>query len=127
MTPSIRHSVMLTGLSGLFMTGCTVPSNTDPVSSKDAFIDSVLGTLTIEDKAGEMTQLTLETVCVGEPKKFEEPHRLDPEKLDHVLIDLRVGSILNCVGHAYTPEKWHELIGGIQDKAAEKPSGIPVL
>ena len=127
MTPSIRHSVMLMALSGLFIAGCTVPSNTDPVSSKDAFIDSVLSTLTLEDKAGEMTQLTLETVCVGEPGKFKEPHRLDPEKLDHVLVDLRVGSILNCVGHAYTPEKWHELIGGIQNKAAEKASGIPVL
>ena len=127
MTPSIRHSVLMAGLSGLFLTGCTVPSNTDPVSSKDAFIDSVLGTLTLEDKAGEMTQLTLDMVCVGEPYFVEEPHRLDPEKLEHVLVDLRVGSILNCAGHAFTPEKWHEIIGGIQTAAAQKPSGIPVL
>ena len=101
-----------------------------PASAQDAIDDRIslmLFDMTIEEKVGQMTQLTLETVCVGGPKKFEEPHRLDPEKLDHVLVDLRVGSILNCVGHAYTPEKWHELIGGIQNKAAEKASGIPVL
>ena len=86
---------MLAGLSGLFMAGCTAPSNTEPVSSKDAFIDSVLSTLTLEDKAGEMTQLTLDMVCVKEGKNVDEPHRLDPEKLNHVLVDLRVGSILN--------------------------------
>ena len=127
MTPSIRHSVLMAGLFGLFATGCTVPPNTAPVSSKDAFIDSVLSTLTIEDKAGEMTQLTLDMVCVGKPGKVEEPHRLDPDKLEHVLVDLKVGSILNCAGHAYPPEQWHEFISGIQSKAAEKPSGIPVL
>ena len=118
---------MLAGLMGFFAAGCSDATNTAPESSKDAFIDSVLSTLTLEDKAGEMTQLTLDMVCVKEGMNVDEPHRLDPEKLKHVLVDLRVGSILNCAGHAYTPEKWHELIGGIQDKATEKPSGIPVL
>ena len=127
MTPSIRSFALLASFSGLFAVGCEGPVTTTPVSSKDAFIDSVLNTLTLEDKAGEMTQLTLDMVCVKEGKNVDEPHRLDPEKLNHVLVDLRVGSILNCAGHAYTPEKWHGLIGGIQAIAAEKPSGIPVL
>ena len=127
MTPTMRSFTLLAGFSGLFAVGCAGPVTTTPVSSKDAFIDSVLNTLTLEDKAGEMTQLTLDMVCVKEGKNVDEPHRLDPEKLKHILVDLRVGSILNCAGHAYTAEKWHELIGGIQAIAAEKPSGIPVL
>ena len=119
-----------TGLMALGMlafTGCSdnaVPFESD---ARESFIDSVLSTLTIEDKAGEMTQLTLDMVCVGKPYKLEEPHRIDPEKLEHVLVDLKVGSILNCGGHAYYPAKWHELIGSIQEAAARKPSGIPVL
>ena len=44
-----------------------------------------------------------------------------------MLVDLKVGSILNCGGHAYGPEKWHTLIGGIQETAARKATGIPVL
>ena len=127
MTPSIRSFALFAGISGLLAAGCTGPISTRPVSSKDAFIDSVLSTLTLEDKAGEMTQLTLDMVCVGKPYFVEEPHRLDPDKLEHILLDLRVGSILNCAGHAFTPEKWHEIIGGIQTTAAQKPSGIPVL
>ena len=127
MTPSIRYSVLLTGFFGLFAAGCAGTSSTNPVSNKTAFIDSVLSTLTLEDKAGEMTQLSLDMVCVGKPSRAEEPHRLDPKKLKHVLVDLRVGSILNCAGHAFPPEKWHEIIGGIQAEAAQKPSGIPVL
>ena len=119
-----------TGLMALGMlafTGCSdnaVPFESD---ARESFIDSVLSTLTIEDKAGEMTQLTLDMVCVGKPYKLEEPHRIDPEKLEHVLVDLKVGSILNCGGHAYYPAKWHELIGSIQEAAARKPSDIPVL
>ena len=127
MTPPIRLFALLAGLCGLLAAGCSGPMSTGEVSSKDAFIDSVLNTLTLEDKAGEMTQLTLDMVCVKEGKNVDEPHRLDPKKLNRVLVDLRVGSILNCAGHAYTPEKWHGLIGDIQATAAEKPSGIPVL
>lgn len=95
---------------------------------KVQFVDSVLGTLSVEDKAGEMTQLTLGMVCVGEKSdKLEEPHRLDTAKLKQVIVDLKVGSILNCGGHAYAPAQWHELISGIQAAAASKATGIPVL
>ena len=38
-----------------------------------------------------------------------------------------MGSILNCGNHAHSPEKWHEFITGIQEHAARKASGIPVL
>lgn len=109
------------------LTSCK-PSN--PAAAKDArtaFVDSVMGTMALEDKVGEMTQLTLDMVCVGKPYHLEEPHRLDTAKLQKVLVDLKVGSILNCGGHAYGPEKWHTLIGGIQETAARKATGIPVL
>lgn len=118
-------SVFLMFTIGLF--SCS-PSGKSPVpSSKSAFVDSVLSTMSLEDKAGEMTQLTLDMVCVGAPYALEEPHRLDTAKLQNVLVDLKVGSILNCGGHAYGPEKWHELIGGIQEFAAQKETAIPVL
>ena len=111
----------------LALTACNAPTQKAPASSKEAFVDSVLATMSIEDKAGEMTQLTLDMVCVGAPYALEEPHRLDTAKLQEVLVDLKVGSILNCGGHAYGPEQWHSLIGGIQEAAAKKSTSIPVL
>lgn len=107
--------------------GCNREPEASQSDARAAFVDSVLSTLTLEDKAGEMTQLTLDMVCVGKPYHIEEPHRIDTAKLRKAIVDLRVGSILNCGGHAYPPSQWHDFIGTIQSAAAAKPSEIPVL
>lgn len=97
-------------------------------SASELFADSVLNTLDLTDKVGEMTQLTLDMLCVGQPYQLEEPHRLDTAKLKMAIADLRVGSILNCGGHSYPREYWYETISAIQEMAMnEKESGIPVL
>lgn len=97
-------------------------------SEREVFVDSVLATLTVEDKVGEMTQLTLDMLLTGAPYASEEPHRLDSTELREALVKWRVGSILNCGGHAYPPETWRGFITEIQRIAQEeKASGIPVL
>ena len=100
----------------------------EPRTDREAFVDSVLSTLTVEDKVGEMTQLTLDMLLVGAPYASEEPHRLDSGEVRDALVEWRVGSILNCGGHAYPPETWKGFITEIQRVAREeKASGIPVL
>lgn len=116
----------------MFLVGCTSSEDKTPNEIKYAAIDQrveqILSTLTLEDKCGEMTQLNLDMVCVGEPYNLEKPNRLDSAKLRKVLIDLKVGSILNQGGQAYSREKWFELINEIQRVATqEKKSKIPVL
>lgn len=108
---------------GLFSCGEKV-RETD---GEEAFVDSLLSTLTLEAKVGEMTQLTLGAIEVGEWDAPVEPQSLDSAKAFEALVTYQVGSILNCGGHAHTPEKWHELISGIQHYAASKASGIPVV
>ena len=110
----------------LLMGGCGSAATSEK-SDKQAFIDSLLSTMTLEAKVGEMTQLTLGAIEVGEWKELEEPQRLDTAKAHAALVDFQVGSILNCGNHAHTPEKWHEFIHGIQAFAAKKESGVPVL
>ncbi len=91
-------------------------------------VDSVMQTMTLTDKVGEMTQLSIDMISEGEPFNLAEPHRLSEEKLNEVLIENRIGSILNVGGHAYTVEHWREIIRQIQDVAMnEKPTGIPVI
>lgn len=129
MRPYFTHQSLLVSLASLACTSCAPKSKDAGLngSAKAAFVDSVLKTLSLEDKAGEMTQLTLDMVCVGKPYYIEEPHRIDTAKLKKAIVDLRVGSILNCAGHAYSPALWHDFIGTIQTAAATKRSQLPVL
>lgn len=96
-------------------------------------VEQLLTEMTLEDKVGEMTQLTLDMLCVGEweeePQKhivLEEPHRLDENHLQEAFEKGRIGSVLNCGGHAYPTAQWRELISGIQD-ASMQAKGIPTL
>ncbi|MFZ8835953.1 MAG: beta-glucosidase family protein [Flavobacteriales bacterium] len=122
---------MLTGavLTIAVLVGCSNPAvERDNLDQEEArFVDSVLQTLSLEAKVGEMTQLTLGAIAVGKPFKLVEPQRLDSNKAELALVDFHVGSILNCGNHAHTPEKWHEFINGIQDFAQLKSSPTPVL
>lgn len=57
-----------------------------------------------------------------------EPQRLDPDSLQAVLVDKRVGSVLNVYGHAYPVDQWREFVRTMQEYATEKKaSGIPIL
>jgi len=98
-----------------------------PQSKIDIKVEALLKTLSVKDKVGEMTQLSIDMISIGNPYNLAEPHQLDVNRLQNVLVDLRVGSILNCGGHEYTREHWHKIIGTIQEYAAKKDSKIPVL
>lgn len=98
------------------------------VTDTDPFIEGLLSKMSIEDKIGEMTQLSIDMLSVGNPYNLKEPHTLDSAKLHQVLVEHRVGSILNAGGHAYPREHWEHIIKTIQEYAInKKASGIPVL
>ena len=46
--------------------------------------------------------------------------------MSKVINEFKVGSILNCAGHSYSPEHWQKLVGQIQQESI-KSKGIPVL
>jgi beta-glucosidase len=121
-----RLAILTAGVAAIFMTGCGSGSG-QSYSSDEAFVDSILSTLSLADKVGEMTQLTLGAIGTGEAYNLSEPQHLDSAKVRKVLVDYRVGSILNCGNHEHSPEKWHEFIEVIQEAASQKSSGIPVL
>ena len=96
-------------------------------------VERLLAGMTLEDKVGEMTQITLDMLCVGELSDDEriyvvldEPHRLDNDKLLAAFEEGRVGSVLNCGGHAYPTSQWRELVSGIQASSVEA-KGVPTL
>ena len=99
-----------------------------PLATTENKVKALLAKMTLQDKVGEMTQLSIDMLSVGEPYNLAKPHQLDEAKLKHVLVDLRVGSILNVVGYEYERDHWHKIIPRIQEIATkEKPTGIPIL
>ena len=96
-TKSIATWMPCVAVAGFAATfgGCKAPESAGENDAREAFVDSVLTTLTLEDKVGEMTQLTLDMLLVGETYASVEPHTLDTAEMRRILVDLRVGSILN--------------------------------
>ena len=93
----------------------------------DAKIDVLLRKMTIEEKVGQMTQVTIDVVSVG-PDGRLLPHALDPAKLERAILQYHVGSILNVGPSFYTLPHWGEVITAIQDVATKKSRlGIPIL
>ena len=128
-----RYVYLLSLFLALLAAGCqsdsSIPQKENTVNGRyEAEIDRLIGEMSIKEKVGQMTQLNLDVVGVGGIYALEEPHRLDTAKLRKAIVDYAVGSILNCGGHAYPREQWHELIGGIQRMATEETRlKIPVL
>jgi beta-glucosidase len=107
----MRISSALLLLSALTIYGCSNSTEQKVDSAKLSIVDSLLSQMTIKEKVGQMTQLNLDVVGEGGIYTLEEPHRLNEAKLRKAILDYSVGSILNCGGHAYPREQWHELIG----------------
>ncbi|HVD98719.1 MAG TPA: glycoside hydrolase family 3 N-terminal domain-containing protein [Cytophagaceae bacterium] len=116
----------MTLVIGMF--SCSNKNEKSTVNQPEAKIDSLLSVMTVEEKAGEMTQLTLDYICKG--KAFDESKEMviDPVKLDSALLYYHVGSILNTGAYTLSREKWYELIRQIQEVATKKSRlKIPVL
>lgn len=87
-------------------------------------VEALLKQMTLEEKAGQMTQVTIDVVSSG---GAGPAHRIDPAKLATALHKYHIGSILNVNGEAYTLDHWHEIIHAIQAEAAKTRLKIPVL
>jgi beta-glucosidase len=86
-------------------------------------IDQLLRQMTLKEKVGQMTQLEIGMVTDGQDANLV----INPDKLHKAVVEYGVGSILNVKDTALTLDKWHELIGAIQQAAAGTRLKIPVL
>ncbi len=91
-------------------------------------VELTLKKMSLEEKIGQMTQLTLDVVTKGESIYHTEfPLRLDEAMVDTVLRKYKVGSILNTPSN--TPlaiEEWTRVITDLQKIALEE-TGIPLI
>jgi len=102
-----------------------LPAATTDAQGVEARVDSLLRRLTLEEKVGEMTQLTLGAVSVA--RSDSNPARLDSAKLEELVVRRSVGSLLNVWDVAHTAAQWRDIITTIQRFAARRRVPIPVL
>ena len=94
-----------------------------PASSKDnqARAEALVKQMTLEEKVGQMTQLTMGMFVSGTNQDVQ----VDPVKLDKAINKYGIGSFLNVSDQALTVERWHEIIGKIQDASMKTRMKIP--
>jgi len=98
-----------------------------PESQIEKKVNELLGKMTIEEKLGQMTQVTIQAVSSVRGTSTQE-HKLDNAKLEKAIVEYHVGSILNVYDIAHSIEHWHDVITKIQDVATKKTRlGIPVI
>jgi beta-glucosidase len=90
-----------------------------------AKVDKLISDMTLDEKIGQMTQVTLGVVAKG--GGGNEDGSLDQQALQHAVLDYKVGSILNTTAHALSVEKWRAVQTEIQDEAKKSRLKIPVL
>lgn len=98
-------------------------------NAMESFISDMIEKMTLEEKVGQMTQITLEVVTKeGNDRDPLKPLTMDEEKLREAILKYKIGSIINTGGAANSIEAWHEIITMIQDVATkESRLGIPIL
>ncbi|QEK52440.1 beta-glucosidase [Pedobacter aquae] len=94
----------------------------------DTKVQSLLSKMTLEEKVGQMAQITLDVITKGKDRfTSDEPVVLDKAAMDKAFGVYKIGSVLNTANNrARTPEVWYNIISGIQ-KAARNKLNIPVI
>jgi beta-glucosidase len=106
----------------LFIVNCFINANAQTDQQK---ADALLKKMTLEEKVGQMTQVTFAVIAKGGWGDTEG--NIDPAALKKAIEDHHVGSILNVNAHGLTVDKWNSIITEIQDEAKTTRLKIPVL
>jgi beta-glucosidase len=86
-------------------------------------VAALVAKMTLEEKVGQMTQLEIGLITKGEGDNIQ----IDQDKLEKAVVKYGAGSILNVKDQALTIDKWHEIIGAIQNASQRTRLKIPVM
>jgi beta-glucosidase len=95
----------------------------NPKRDRSQDVENLLKQMTLEEKVGQMTQLEIGMITAGSNNDI----KVDPVKLEKAVVKYGAGSILNVKDHALSVDKWHEIIGQIQQASQRTRLKIPVI
>ena len=124
----MKKALLSFGLLCGIMMSCVQKTQIEPAIPYDAELEQKVETtlkgMTLEEKIGQMTQLSLEVF--GKRGTQGDGFEFDEAKIDTAIYKYKIGSILNVPGVAVKPDKWFEIISQIQQKSMES-MGIPCI
>ena len=95
-----------------------------PARDNTQKIEALLKRMTLEEKVGQMTQLSIGMISNGQDQGIQ----IDPARLEKAIVRYGAGSILNVADQALPVDRWQEIIRQIQEVATKKTRlGIPVI
>lgn len=106
----------------LFIFGYTIQLDAQTDQQK---AESLLKKMSLEEKVGQMTQVTLAVIAKGGWSNLDGS--IDPAALKKAVVEYKAGSILNTTAHALSAESWRQVITLIQDETKNTPHKIPVI
>jgi len=90
--------------------------------NNEAKITALINKMTLEEKVGQMAQITVDVIGGGRPFK------LNAEKLKEAIVTYKLGSVLNTSDNrALTATAWNEVVTQIQNEAKNTSNKIPVI
>ena len=89
----------------------------------NAKVNALVKKMTLEEKVGQMAQVSLESLGKVEGSDFI----FDEAKLKDAVVNYKIGSILNSPGSPLKAAQWNEVVSQIQKTANETKMKIPVL
>lgn len=88
----------------------------------EARVAALLKRMTLEEKVGQMAQVSIESLGTTSNDTFKLG-----EKLHDAFVNYKLGSILNSPGPLQSVQHWNRIITDIQNAAAQTRLKIPVL
>jgi len=122
-----KRNAMIIPMS-LAMLACGTKNTADPAipvdSDVEAQVEKALGKLSLDEKIGQMCELTIDVITDTQKPEFT----LNEEALRKVFEQYHVGSILNVPkGVAQRPEVWSALIRRLNQISMETCSEVPQI
>lgn len=93
-------------------------------------IDALIKKMSIEEKAGQMTQIDLGVIAEGGICALKNPQTINLTKLQEAISKYHIGSVLNvgCGSGTISLENWHSILKTIhQQNDALSKNNIPIL
>ena len=107
---------------------CNDPQKDSKLLVLNEEVEALLGQMTLEEKAGQMTNVSLMALAKGDFWMQRDTVELDTAKMNELLLRQYVGSVQNLGTYPFSPDEWRKNIGEVQDVAMKQSRlGIPVL
>ena len=104
---------LISAVSGLSMAATLLPINANAQKNPDieSKINALMGKMSLDEKVGQTAEMAIDIIGNWQGDEFV----VDQAKLQKVIGQYKVGSILNAPGKALTPQNWYKVISAIQE------------